>query len=363
MTFTLPDIKDVSHMEILTPEQYPEYETFVSGHKSGRFQQSVLWRGVKDNWGFDAVVSRDSDGRIKGAMGVLSQRVPLINTCMLYAPRGPVCDLHDKETLADLKAGADVLAKKYNAYTFKIDPDILMADSAFLCTMEEMGFRQYAGPTGFETIQSRFNYRLYFEGRGEEALFMNLTQKTRYNIRVAQKHGVEVRVVGPEYLDEFMRLMTVTGERDGFNIRPKAYFARMLEVLGEHARLYMSFYQDKAVSGALCVNFAGKTCYVYGASDNEYRNVMPNYLIQWEMIRWAIETGCFLYDFQGVSGNLSETDHLYGLYRFKRGFNGVLEELAGEFDYIYRPVTAWFVNIAIHVNEFLGTLRRKLRRR
>ena len=101
------------------------------------------------------------------------------------------------------------------------------------------------GPTGFETIQCRFNYRLYLGGRSEDEVFMALTQKCRYNIRVAMKHGVEIKVVGKEYLDEFMRIMKTTGERDGFNIRPKEYFERMLDSLGEHCRLYMGFYQGQ----------------------------------------------------------------------------------------------------------------------
>ena len=92
------------------------------------------------------------------------------------------------------------------------------------------------------------------------------------------------------------------------------------------------------ISGAICTNYAGgKTCYVYGASDNSDREVMPNYLMQWEMIRWAVETGCTVYDFQGVSGILDPDSHMYGLYRFKSGFRGSLDELAGEFDCIYSP--------------------------
>ena len=191
---------------------------------------------------------------------------------------------------------------------------------------------------------------------------MNMTQKTRYNVRVAMKKGVEVKVVGPEYLDDFVRIMETTGQRDGFSTRPKSYFARMLDALGEHVRLYMAFYQGQPVSGAITTNYAGKTCYVYGASDNVYRNVMPNYLIQWEMIRWAIQTGCTVYDFQGVSGNITdENDHLYGLYRFKKGFNGTLDELAGEFDYVYRPLRAKLVDHAIDLNEWLRGVKRRLR--
>ena len=217
--------------------------------------------------------------------------------------------------------------------------------------MKEMGFSLFAGPEGFETIQARFNYHLFLNGRSEEELFANLTQKTRYNVRVAMKHGVEVRVVGQEYLDDFVRIMQTTGERDGFRVRPKSYFARMLKALGEHARLYMGFYEGNAVCGAIATNYAGKTCYVYGASDNVYRNVMPNYLMQWEMIRWAVETGCTLYDFQGVSGNLDENGPMYGLYRFKKGFNGQLDEYAGEWNYTYRPVIGKLVDVVMTIRE------------
>ncbi|MBR3935979.1 MAG: peptidoglycan bridge formation glycyltransferase FemA/FemB family protein, partial [Oscillospiraceae bacterium] len=219
------------------------------------------------------------------------------------------------------------------------------------------------GPTGFETIQCRFNYRLYIEGKTEDEVFMNLTQKCRYNVRVAMKHGVEIKIVGKEYLDEFMRIMQTTGERDGFNIRPKEYFERMLDCLGEHVRLYMGFYNGQAVCGTITTNYAGKCCYVYGASDNAYRNVMPNYLIQWEMIKWAIETGCTVYDFQGISGNLEdESDHLYGLYRFKRGFNGQVDELPGEFDITYKPLAAKMVKHAIKLNAKLHKLKKRFKK-
>ena len=349
-------------MEILRREQYPEYEEFVSGHPRGEFMQSTRWQEVKSNWKWEAVVSRDGEGRIVGACGVLIQKMPLFGTTFLYAPRGPVCDIHDQQVLADLKAGVDQLAKTYNAHLFEMDPDVAADDQEFLRLMDKMGFARFYGPDGFETIQARFNYRLYLQGRTEAELMAGFTQKTRYNIRVARKHGVEVRPVGPERLDDFMKIYQVTGARDGFNTRPKEYFQRMLSALGPHCRLYMGFYEGQAICGAIATNYAGKTCYVYGASDNAHRNVMPNYLMQMEMIRWAVETGCAVYDFQGISGDMeNENGHMYGLYRFKRGFGGQVDELAGEFNYLYKPVTARLVDAAIKANEQLRTLRRKLK--
>lgn len=320
--------------------------------------QTSRWRLVKFNWGFEAVVCRGARGEITGSAAVLVRRFPVVGTSLLYAPRGPVCDPHDGETLRALKSGVDLLAARHRAHAFKMDPDLPMSDETFASLAREMGFSRFFGPEGFETIQARFNYRLALQGRTEEELLAHLTQQTRRNIRIAMRQGVQVRIAGPEGLDDFSRLMEITGRRDGFAVRPKTYFARFLSALGDHARLYLAIYQGKTVAGAVATCFGGKTCYVYGASDNEHRNVMPNYLVQWEMIRWALETGCSVYDFQGISGNFeSEDNPLFGLYRFKRGFNGQVDELAGEFDYVYRPLSAKLANGAAALNERLRHLR------
>ena len=97
--------------EILTPDQYPELDAFVLSHPQGGFTQLSDWRKVKSNWGFEAIVCRDEDGRILGSASVLIQKIPLIGTSFLYCPRGPVCDPHDRGVLRTLKEGADGLAR------------------------------------------------------------------------------------------------------------------------------------------------------------------------------------------------------------------------------------------------------------
>lgn len=345
--------------ERLDESRYAELDRFVEGHRQGGFTQLSAWRRVKAGWGYEALIRRDQNGRVTGALSVLVRRFPL-GSSLLYAPRGPVCDPHDRETLADLKAGVDELARIHNAHAFKMDPEVAMADEGFRAIAGELGFRQKYGPEGFEGIQARFNYRLPLEGRTEDELFANLSQSARRKVRIAMKNGVEARAVGSEYLDDFVRIMRVTGERDGFATRPRAYFERFLAALGEHARLYAGFYQGEMVCGAVAASCSGRCCYVYGASDNAHRDVMPNYLMQWEMIRWAVETGCWLYDFQGVSGNLEpENNPMFGLYQFKKGFNGALDELAGEFDYLYKPARAGLLDAAVSLNDRLRHLRHR----
>lgn len=346
-------------MEILRPEQYGEYEEFVRSHRNGSLMQSVLWHGVKQNWKHDIAVVRAAGGSICAGISVLARKMPGFGTTMLYAPRGPVCDYDDSPLLKELQQGIDQVAKKHNAHIFKMDPDLRVGETNFLEAAQALGYRRFYEPTGFATIQTRFNYRLYFEGRGEEQILADMHSKTRYNIRLAERKGVTVRVGTKADLDDFMHLMDVTGTRDGFSVRSKDYFETMLDTLGEHIRLYLADYEGKPIAGAITSNYAGKTCYIYGASDNEHRNVMAPYLIQWEMIRWALETGCTVYDFMGVSGNMDENDPLYGLFRFKDGFKGVVDELVGELDYVYKPLVNSLVNRAIACNEWLREKRRK----
>ncbi len=346
-------------MELLRKETEAEFEQFMRTHQNGSFMQSLNWPKVKNNWGYDGALSRDAGGAIQGAILVLLQTAPGFGCAFMYAPRGPVCDLTNKTVLKDLTDGIHALARKHNAYLFKMDPDVLASDEQFIQTASELGFTYNKGGENFEAIQPRFNYRLSLAGRTEEEVFASLTQKTRYNVRVAMKHNVEVKVCGKEMLDEFVRVYKTTGERDGFNTRPQSYFERMLDAMGDDCRLYLGFYEGKAISGAISTQYAGKTCYVYGASDNDHRNVMPNYLVQWEMIRWAIEGGSSVYDFQGVSGVLDESNPLYGLYRFKRGFNGELVELAGEFDIVFKPVANRLINLGIDTQKKLAKLKKK----
>ena len=142
--------------------------------------------------------------------------------------------------------------------------------------------------------------------------------------------------------------MVETGERDQFMIRPEQYFADMLDNLGEDVRLYMAYLPDGTpIAGTIAVHVGNKVWYLYGASSNAHRNYMPNYLLQWEMIKWAVETKCDIYDFRGISGDLSEDNHLYGLYRFKSGFNATFTEFVGEYRYIFHPLAYRFIETAI----------------
>lgn len=328
--------------EFITEKTLPEYEAFVQSHPKGNFAQSYLWGKQKPMWQWDAIAVRGEDGAIRGSLAVMTRKVPGIGRTLMYGCRGPVCDLDDRETFSQLLDGAKALAKKYKSYVIKIDPDVPSSNTAFSSMLQSFGFRAKEGGKNFEAIQPRYVFRLNVEGKTEEELLANFHQKWRYNIRLAERKGVTVRICGKEMVPAFSELMLTTGVRDGFVTRPPEYFANMLDNLGEHARLYMAFHEGQPIAGTLAIHYGDKVWYLYGASSNEHRNLMPNYLLQWSMIQWAVETGCNVYDFRGVSGDISEDNPLYGLYKFKKGFGGDFTEFVGEYDLVLKR-TAWLI--------------------
>lgn len=344
--------------EIITEKTLSEYEAFVQSHPKGNFAQSFLWGKQKPMWRWQAVAVRGTDGKIKGTLALMTRPVPVIGRTLMYGCRGPVCDLDDRETLAELIEGAKALAKENRAYVIKIDPDVPSSNTHFAGLLHELGFRGKEGGKNFEAIQPRYVFRLNVEGKTEDELLAGFHQKWRYNIRLAERKGVTVRICGKEMVPAFSELMLTTGVRDGFVTRKPEYFAAMLDNLGEHCRLYMAF--DPAgtpIAGTLAIHYGDKVWYLYGASSNEHRNLMPNYLLQWRMIQWAVETGCRVYDFRGVSGDVSEDNPLYGLYRFKQGFGGEFTEFIGELDLVLSPVVYWCVE---HGTSVFKELRRRL---
>lgn len=343
--------------EIINSDTLHEYEEFVSASAKGHFLQSYNWSKVKDSWKWEAAAVRDENGKICGAFSVLIRKVPGLPYTLMYSARGPVCDVHDKNTLKELTDAALFLAKKHKAYAFKLDPDVLSSDTEFIEIMKELGYKHTPGSKDFDGIQPNYVFRLNVKNKTEDELLAAFHQKTRYNLKLSVRKGVEVRLCGKEMLHDFSRIMLETGNRDGFVTRPESYFATMMDALGENCRLYMAFLEDKPIAGTLAVHYGNKVWYLYGASSNKHRNAMPNYQLQWEMIKWSVECKCDIYDFRGVSGDISPENPLYGLYNFKKGFSGDFCEFCGEFTQVYNKAVDVFVKSGLGT---LRTVRRKL---
>ncbi len=345
-------------MEIVKIENAQEFDKFLRSHPKGHMQQSSAWGNVKKEWEWTGFIARNENGEIKGVCSVLLRQIPMTPFKMMYAPRGPVCNLDDTETVRELLTAAREYGIKNKAYTFKIDTDTLASNTQYISLLESMGFTFKEHSASFDTIQSRYIFRLDISGKTEDELMASFHPKTRYNIRLAARKGVTVEVRGAEACEEFHKLMVVTGSRDNFVTRDVSYFKRIMDAFGENARIYLAYYEGKPIAGALDVLCGDKVWYVYGASSNEYRNVMPNHLVQWEMIKWAMESGCKYYDFRG--GYPDEDNPLHGIFKFKRGFCNDYMELMGEADLIIDKIGFTAVNAAQKLAKSTRKIRAKL---
>ena len=319
-------------IETVKIENASEFDNFVRGHKKGHMMQTSMWGKVKKEWDWTGFIAREDNGDIKGVCGVLIRKIPMTSFKMMYAPRGPVCDLHDKETVTVLINAVSEYGKKNKAYTFKIDTDTLATDTEYIDLLKSCGFTFKEHGAEFDTVQARYIFRLPLEGRTEDEVMAGFHSKTRYNTRLAERKGIRIEIKGVEACEEFHNLMLITGERDNFATRSTEYFERIMNAFGDDARIYFAYYEDELLAGALDVHVGDKIWYVYGASSNSHRNLMPTYLVQWSMIKWAIEEGCSWYDFRG--GYPDEDNPLHGIYKFKKGFCNDYMEFMGEADLI-----------------------------
>lgn len=327
---------------VVTGQDRERFNDFVAAHPKGHFLQRTEWGDVKGSMGWESLpLVVEEGGEIRAALLILKRRLPLplIERCVFYAPRGPVADIHDPALMRALVEGSRQLAREHGAIFLKIDPDVKKEDEAFAVILRQAGFHRNETGLDFEGVQPAFVFRLDISDPEEEIL-ARMHSKTRYNIRLAQKKGVVIReAAGREELKVFYEVLTETADRDQFLIRDYEYFASIWDNMVDKglARIFLGEYQGQVVAGTLALCLGEKAWYLYGASSSKFRNVMPNYLIQWEMIRWARRQGCTLYDFRGVSGDMDESNPLYGLYRFKKGFNGEFTEFTGDWDLVYSP--------------------------
>ena len=345
-------------MEIVKIEAAQEFDAFVRSHSKGHMMQTSAWGKVKKEWEWVGFIKRNNEGEIIGTCAVLLRSIPMMPYKMMYAPRGPVCDLTDKETVRELLLAAKEYGVKNKAVTLKIDTDTLASNEEYINLLKEIGFTFKDHNANFDTVQARYILRLDVKDKTEEEVMASFHPKTRYNARLAARKGVTIEVKGIEACEEFHDLMLVTGERDNFATRDTSYFKRIMEAFGDDARIYLAKYEGKTIAGALNVICGDKEWYVYGASSNEYRNVMPNYLVQWEMIKWAIERGCKYYDFRG--GYPDESNPLHGIFKFKKGFCNDYMELMGEADLIISKTGFHAVNLAQKALKATRNLRAKI---
>lgn len=190
----------------------------------------------------------------------------------------------------------------------------------------------------------------------EQEILGRMKPKTRYNIRLALRKGVEVKSAGLEGLPNWYELYTQTALRNGLHLNGIEYFRSMFAPKMEsedddvRVKLLIAYYEGQPLAAMFLVLSSHRATYLYGASSNEQRNVMPTYALQWKAIQEAKAGKCREYDMFGIAPNPDPSHPMYGLYKFKSGFGGDIFHQLGCWDYPidedkYNRFTAFEMNL------------------
>lgn len=176
--------------------------------------------------------------------------------------------------------------------------------------------------------------------RDEDAILGQMKPKTRYNIKLSQRKGVEVRSVGIEGLDIWYKLYCETANRNGLHINSLEYFKTVFTSRLENeakddvqVKLLIAYADSEPLAAMFLVLSSHRATYLYGASSSRHRNLMPTYALQWKAIQTAKANACTEYDLFGIAPRPEPSHPMYGLYKFKQGFGGEVFHQLGCWDY------------------------------
>lgn len=303
----------------LTENDLPEIESFLRSQDFVPIQQTPVWGEFQLaalGSHFWRLGVRDTEGKLVAYAQVFGKRWPL-GMRWLQVPRGPlvIADLGSQIAEVSRLIFDEIkkLTEKEKAVFVRFDfqKDIkLEAKSLKLKASHQTNFPETT--LVLDLTQT------------EEQILAQMKPKGRYNIKVAQKHGIRVRQIqSKEAAKIFYELLQKTTARDGFSGHPQNYYEKFLEVLGKDvATCFVAEQAGKPLAASLCTFYGDTATYYYGASDHEYRNRMAPYLVQWRAIQEAKKRGCKYYDFLGIAPEGTEKHSLSGVTDFKKKFGG-----------------------------------------
>jgi lipid II:glycine glycyltransferase (peptidoglycan interpeptide bridge formation enzyme) len=343
------------------------WNAMIAGLPGGHLLQSWEWAQVKQAYGWQPMPLIWEQGSPPEATAMGSQGVGAVpaaavmvlkrqiisrglaaHLSIMYAPKGPVLDWSDAPLRERVLGDLARLAKSENAIFVKIDPDVVLgrglpgaegapeepAGASIVRELQQRGWR-------FSTDQIQFRNTVLIElSSSEEALLARMKQKTRYNIRLAEKKGVVVRSGSVAELPNLYKMYAETSARDAFVIRDERYYRTVWQTFlrpwtGRDqpcAEVLIAEVAGAAVAAIFVFYFADRAYYIYGMSRQDHRDKMPNYLLQWEGIRRAKARGCTAYDLWGAPDVFEESDPMWGVFRFKDGLGGELVRTIGAWD-------------------------------
>lgn len=375
-----------------------EYEEYISKNKYTTFYQKEYWGKLKKDGGWNyKLVGMKKNNKIVGATLLLFKNLPL-GLKLFYSPRGFLIDYNDEELLKEFVLEIKEYVKKENGFILKIDPYVEyktrdidgniveggVDNSKVVENLKNLGFKHYGFNKNIsKELQPRWMYVLDLKGKTEDEIFSNFSKHYRKTIRRTEKQGLVVERISKDKLMDYKKIMEHTSSRRDFIDRPYSYYENMYDKIGENLiinvcyldtnlginkfkdeikkiegyqdikdyhlkdiedykkkiELYKSYqkkYGDKIpLAGTMSIVCGKEYLNLFGGAYEEFMHYDAQYLIKWHTMKEALNLGCEIYNFYGISGNFEkENNDMYGVYEFKRGFGGRVVELIGEFDLI-----------------------------
>ena len=372
------------------------WNSLVSKLPNPHFLQTYEWGQVKAKYGWEPIyLVWDDQGKLKeernlnnpssfdfppSAAALILKRQILRNAfaarlSILYAPKGPLLDWSNEPLRNRVLDDLQSFAKKQGAIFLKIDPDVVLGtgvpdnvediiDNGGQAVMSDLKRRGW----GYSLDQIQFKNTVLVDlSPTEEELLARMKQKTRYNIRLAQKKGVSVRVGKLEDLSSLYKMYAETSIRDGFVIRDEYYYKTIWELFMSNkqsptadsqfpsAEPLIAEVNNEPIAAIFVFYFASRAYYVYGMSRGVHREKMPAYLLQWEAMKRAKTIGCAIYDLWGAPDVFDESDSMWGVYRFKEGLGGKVVRTLGAWD--YAPNRLWYNMYSEIIPRVLDVMR------
>jgi len=330
-------------LRAISAEQRTLWDKFITTHPNGHLLQSWQWGQLKASSAWQPLRLALWDNKaqqIVAAAQILRRTAPYVPVRwahLAYMPKGPVVDW-SQATLCE---------------AFFRQLYARLAREGALALRMELG--QLAGSAEAELVQQRLTSLCVQPAQAiqplrtivldltppEDLLLAQMKEKWRYNVRLAARKGVTVRVAQTlQDVQAWYSLLQTTGERDQFGIHTLDYYQRAWQLFAplNQMRLLLAEHNGQLLAGIFVALFAQQASYLYGASSNEQRHLMPNYALQWAAIRWAKQQGAHLYDFWGIPETESEEEAMAGIYRFKRGWGGRVIQFLGCYEHVFQPL-------------------------
>jgi lipid II:glycine glycyltransferase (peptidoglycan interpeptide bridge formation enzyme) len=368
------------------------WNVLISQLPNPHFLQTYEWGQVKAKYGWTplyAVWTKDQFSALSDQSSVpencvaaalilkksIIRRGFAARLSILYAPKGPLMDWGNASLRGRVLDDLQSFAKKQGAIFLKLDPDVALGtgipnsdgDSVHnggQAVMSELKGRGW----GFSADQIQFrNSALIDLHPTEDEMLARMKQKTRYNVRLAEKKGVVLHVGNQEDLGMLYKMYAETSVRDGFIIREEGYYQTVWKSFMANVQSPITNYQlpiaipliaevdGEPVAAIFVFMFAGRAYYVYGMSRDAHREKMPTYLLQWEAMKRAKAAGCTVYDLWGAPEVFDESDSMWGVYRFKEGLGGQVVRTLGAWDYAPNPL--WYKLYAEVMPRLLDVMR------